>query len=209
MPSPDVNKLAPISSDISVQQAEPIRSILCGLRTLHKLASTATAAPTNPYGVLDGTDAQANQCVVTAVPNGANNLVLFHDYRADNSALTTAPIIRIYGEVPAHSGSRLDGYHPSRLSKGPSPVTPVAGLDIPTCDWIPLAELSSGSLLVTVGSLTAQQVFTISGNDWYRSAPAYVALLGVSRVLVTISTASVSAGTFTTGGSAINGAFSY
>lgn len=210
MATPLSNIQAPLLHDKSVLDGLMLRSGLSGLRTFHRAAAVATASPTDPYGVLDGTDAQAASVIITAVPNGANFLMLFHDYRDSAGTLTTAPVVRVFGEVPEQNPANQT-YEPSILTNGPSPVVPSTSIQppLPSRHWVPLGELSTGNIPITVGGTTPVMVVTIAGNDWYRSSPAFVALLGVSRVLVTISTAAVSAGTFTANTPSINGCFGY
>jgi len=202
MPSPIANPSAPLLIDKSVVDGKMLRSALTGYRCFHKAAGTATAAPTNPYAVLDGTDAQAASCIVTPVPNGANALILFHDYSAASSTLTTVPVIRVWGEVPDIKS--LDPYEPPVLSVGPARVAEQTSPVLPSRQWIPLTELSTGNLAITMGTTAAAQ--TTTTGTWYRSAPVFVSLLGCSRVLVTISTAGV--GTTVTA-TAINGCFNF
>lgn len=204
MPNPSVNTKAPLLIDKSMADGLLLRSGMSGLRTLHKVASTATAAPSNPYAVLDGSDAQAASCVVTPVPNGANFLTLFHDYAASSATLTTAPVVRVYGEVPEPINAGDKNFHPETLNLGPARFAGNAALELPRADWVPLAELATGNLAITVGALSP--AMTITTNSWFRSNPAYVALLGVSRILVTVSTAAV--GTSMTP-SAITGCFCF
>lgn len=208
MATPLVNLKAPIMGlDLPVGNAEILRSLLTGLRTFNKAANTATASPLNPNGVLDTTDAQAASVVITSVPNGANLLALFHDWRSATAAITAAPIIRVFGEVPERQ-THVDAYAPQTQSVGPPPFAGSTTLALPGNHWIPLSEMSTGAQAITVGALT-HSMLTVpsSGNNWYRSGPAVVSLLGVSRVLVTISSAATTSGSFDV--SAINGAFGY
>lgn len=205
MATPLVNLTAPMLLDQNPQAAELLRSNITGLRTLHKAATTPTAAPTNPYAVLDTTDAQAASCIITAIPNGANFATVFHDYVAgDSGVLTTAPIIRAWGEVPDHRTHNADAWAPPTQDCGPAAFAGSTTLGLPARHWIPLGELSTGSLAITVGTLNPAMIVTTGG--WYRSSPAFIALLGCTRLLITVSTAA--AGTSVTK-SAINGTFNY
>lgn len=188
MPSPTFNLQAPNFLDIHPASGEILRSALSGLRTFYKTVNTATTNPTNIYAVLDGTTAQAASCIVTPVPPGANTLVLFHDYSAGGSGtLTTVPVIRVFGEVPEEStGTNGAAYHPSAQSAGPARAAEVAG-NIKSRDWIPLLELGTGSLTLTMGTTTPAMIFTT--GTYYRSSPVFANLLGTSRVAITVSTA--------------------
>lgn len=163
-----------------------LNTVASTLYTFNTSTLAATAAPTNPFTVLDGSAANHANVIRVPVPLGcANYLDLFHEWTGTTP--TTRPKVRVFGKFPFRNSDAtlpINGTWPSDVN--PSLGSP--GTAREDYDWLPLA-LDDGSTLIELGNSSDPAPFT-NGTS-LRSAPSTIRLRGALEVIVTVDTIAV------------------
>lgn len=141
-------------------------------------SQTQTTSYDNVTSVLAGSDANIYP---VKIAKGCAYLAIYHAWLLESAS---APVIRVYREMPRHPTKRH--YEDN--------VIPFLGSNNATDEknrryFVPASDLKTGATSLTIGTTTPAMKTTVGANTWQISAPTLIDMLGASRAIVVIETA--------------------
>lgn len=183
MPNPKYPASAAPLIDIVPNQATPTSAATSSFVVFNEDALTAQDYPIAPHNIINDDDNYGSNVHVQAAPTGASAIDLYCVVNGA-SPFTSAPIIRVYGEIPLINTPQIDSPHHVGSGTYENPVTAWTPSQN---QWLPLAD-DSGNYAITMPTTSAME-----NSAGYICEGKTVYTRGCKRIMVTVQTAGVDA----------------